>query len=324
MAEAIALSCYVAADRQAWDDLVDLARNGGFWFRRGYLEYHGSRFDEISLMARDSRGRLVAVMPAHREGAELVSHAGLPFAGWILGPKCRLEHVEGLLDAQAAWMRAHKLVRWRFTAVPAPYCREPCDELTHCLHQRGGRLAALRLTSMCRIAEDGRPRLLSGERWKKIRKSARDFPYEFAVEDDPARVWPTLVDFLEGKFGRRPVHTAEEIGLLKRRFPDAIQMLVAREGDRLMGGQLHLLFDQVLRAQYVFRVDTGRDDYLGARLDLAALARPAWWRPWLDLGTSIDPASGQLNRSLYQSKEYVGARGVRIESWQWDLDEAAL
>ncbi|HUR80134.1 MAG TPA: GNAT family N-acetyltransferase, partial [Thermoanaerobaculia bacterium] len=70
-------------DAPAWNEFVRASRNGTFLFDRGYMDYHADRFEDRSLLFFDSADRLVAVLPAHRRGTELISHGGLTYGGFV-------------------------------------------------------------------------------------------------------------------------------------------------------------------------------------------------------------------------------------------------
>ena len=56
---------YTHHDQEAWDTLVRNARNATFLFFRQYMDYHSERFTDHSLLFYDSKGNLVAAMPAN-------------------------------------------------------------------------------------------------------------------------------------------------------------------------------------------------------------------------------------------------------------------
>ena len=56
---------YTHHDQEAWDTLVRNARNATFLFCRQYMDYHSDRFTDHSLLFHDSRGTLVAALPAN-------------------------------------------------------------------------------------------------------------------------------------------------------------------------------------------------------------------------------------------------------------------
>jgi hypothetical protein len=54
---------YTADREEEWNDFVRDSKNGTFLFDRRYVEYHGDRFADFSLLVRDDRGRLIALLP---------------------------------------------------------------------------------------------------------------------------------------------------------------------------------------------------------------------------------------------------------------------
>ena len=69
-----------------WNQFVAESKNGTFLFDRRYMDYHQDRFADCSLMFY-LKGKLVAVLPAHRDGDSVFSHRGLSYGGLILSRK---------------------------------------------------------------------------------------------------------------------------------------------------------------------------------------------------------------------------------------------
>ena len=65
---------YTAAYHRDWNDFVNESSNGTFLFLREYMEYHADRFTDYSLLIYDEN-RLLALLPANRQGDVLYSHA---------------------------------------------------------------------------------------------------------------------------------------------------------------------------------------------------------------------------------------------------------
>src|SRR6185436_10904403 len=67
-----------SADEGAWNALVAASPNGTFLLDRRFMGYHADRFEDASLLIA-RRGKLVAVLPANRQGERVASHAGLSY-----------------------------------------------------------------------------------------------------------------------------------------------------------------------------------------------------------------------------------------------------
>ena len=91
---------YTPALKAEWDAAVEASRNGTFLFRRDYLEYHADRFPDVTNLFF-LKGKVIALLPAHRQGDMLCSHAGLTYGGLILSPSATAERVLALFDLMA-------------------------------------------------------------------------------------------------------------------------------------------------------------------------------------------------------------------------------
>src|SRR5215210_5699914 len=71
---------------ETWDELVTESWNGTFLHKRRFLSYHGERFQDLSVLLEDYRGRIVGVFPAalgHTSEDFAVSHPGLTYGGVV-------------------------------------------------------------------------------------------------------------------------------------------------------------------------------------------------------------------------------------------------
>jgi hypothetical protein len=142
---------YGETDRAVWDDFVDRSRNATFLHHRDYMDYHGDRFPDASLVVR-SRGRLVALLPATRRGTVLDSHAGLTFAGLLVDRTMTAARMLEVLEAVVAAARGAGCELLRYRAVPHIYHRGPTEEDLFALATRGAHLA--RRTAVAVLATD--------------------------------------------------------------------------------------------------------------------------------------------------------------------------
>ena len=75
----------------SWNEFAANAKNRHFMFQRGYMEYHEDRFEDCSLMIYDDKARLVALLPATKDGDMCVSHGGLTFGGFLVDARMSVE-----------------------------------------------------------------------------------------------------------------------------------------------------------------------------------------------------------------------------------------
>ncbi|RLB67114.1 MAG: hypothetical protein DRH08_04470 [Deltaproteobacteria bacterium] len=309
------LVSYSGKFQHDWDSLVASARNSHFLFFREFLEYHADRFKDASLLLF-RQDKAIALLPAHIENNELHSHSGLTFGGWIVAPDCRYEDLEAGFELLEQEMRRQNLYRLLYRPVPFPYQSEPCGDDQYLLQQRGARCESVLLGAFMTTSTD---RLSKKQLRKNLRKAEEQFPCQFQETDDLDRFWQLLSRFLHERHGSTPVHSLAEIKLLKSRFPENIRCVVAHHGDEWYGGEVIFLSRQVTRFQYGFRTLEQPLSNIHLRLFEWIRRQPDYTRPWIDLGTSMDPASGQLQKSLHRHKENLGCRGIPLLTLVWDL-----
>lgn len=297
-----------------WDELVARSRNGHFMVTRRFLDYHGDRFRDRSLIFL-REGKPVAVVPLHEEDNEWISHRGLPFGGLIAAPELTMEQTAEIFREIGGRMRSSGVAALRYTPTPHVYHTQPFEDDVFMLHQLGARLESLKLAARARL-----PRLgLMQERVRKYLRQA--VPKIRVVHGIPLpEFWDGLTSYLHHRHQATPVHTEVEMADLLNRFPDAIRLLGIRGARRrLVAGSLVFLTHQVIRFQYAFGAgDPAAPKQSLLALDHAAIKKFGAGRGWLDFGTSMHPADGSLDLRLHAQKERNGGRGMRVETWVWD------
>ncbi len=300
-----------------WDELVAASTNGTFLLSRRFLSYHGERFRDRSwvFVGRGDEpvaGVLAAEDP--REPKAVVSHPGVTYGGWIergevTGAEC-LRCFERLAEA----FRAQGYQRWRYRAVPWIYHRIPTERDRYALFRLGGKLVRSDLSSSIWLAHRNKRSLRRqrGER-KALQRGVlveeRSMVYQ--------QFWPVLESNLRSRYGRKPVHSLSEILTLQERFPESIELVVARCGGRVVAGTVLFHTDTVTHAQYIAATEEGRE--LSA-LDLAferAIARATErGQRVFDFGISTEQEGRVLNESLERFKHEFGAGSVVYETFE--------
>ena len=238
-----------------WDDAVRASRNGTFLHLRGYMDYHRDRFVDSSLVARDDE-RIVALLPACREGDTLYSHRGLTYGGWLV--PSRHFDVTTMLEL---WNKATDLLRGIgianivYKAVPHIYHNYPCEEDLYALFRAGAQLVESNISATIDLDEP-----LSFDRGNK-RNVNLAIKNGVVVGESTrwADYWHVLDSLLMEKYDRHPVHTLEEIDLLRSRFPENIRLFTATQGDEILAGVvMYFCGNEVAHSQYIASTERGR------------------------------------------------------------------
>lgn len=308
----VSLTRYGEPDRASWDAFVGDARNAHFFFRRDYLDYHGDRFRDHSLILWRG-GRVWAVLPAHRDGDSLVSHGGLTFGGLVMGASLRHADVAVFFDRLGEHMREQGMARLRYRRAPAPYWRAPGEEDLYELRRRGARRADCRVGAA--VAPAGP--MSAGRTCRGEIRRARAAGFEIRADAVEA-VWPLVTETLARRHGAHPVHSFEEICLLRDRFPENIVARSALSGGERVAGAVLFVSPSALKMQYFGYRATGAREGAAELLDHALIEEARRGGRWLDLGTSMEPGTGEFQARLHATKEDCGARMILTETYQWE------
>jgi hypothetical protein len=128
--------------------------------------------------------------------------------------------------------------------------------------------------------------------------------------------WSLLTTVLHETYGAKPVHSLEEIGLLKRRFPHEIRLFGCFQGETLVAGVLIYESPAVARAQYIAASEAGKR-LAGLDLLFDFLLREVYpGKAYFDLGTSESADGRDLNRGVLEFKESLGARMVAQDTYE--------
>jgi hypothetical protein len=157
------------------------------------------------------------------------------------------------------------------------------------------------------------------ERRRRNIKKALRADVRICESDDWASYWDLLTNVLKERFGTKPVHSLDEIQLLRSRFPGNIRLFTASVEEELVGGVVIYETDRVAHAQYIAASDRGRE--IGA-LDLLfsfLLDETFAQKPYFDFGISNENDGRYLNAGLMEQKEGFGGRSVVHDYYQINL-----
>ena len=304
---------YTSQHKQVWNEMIARSRNGVFLFFRDYMEYHSDRFQDASLLFFDEHS-LLAVLPANRNGDQVVSHGGLTFGGVIssrnLGASTMLE----LFDTLREWLRAQGVRSLLYKPVPHIYHRMPAEEDLYALFRSGARLVRRDLSSTLDMIS--RPPMQHG-RQSQLKRGKRTFVVR--ESRDFGAFMDLVSSGLTAKYNVAPTHTKEEIELLAARFPQNIHLHGAYRGEHLCAGVLVYENTNVAHVQYIAGEDDAkREGALECIFDDLLERRYATIR-YFDWGISTEQAGRWLNPGLVQNKESYGARSVVYDLYELDL-----
>ncbi|MGY3794919.1 GNAT family N-acetyltransferase [Aquimarina sp. 433] len=281
-----------------WNSFIDTAKNGTFLFKRDFMEYHSDRFQDFSLLVFD-QDKLIGVFPANVKDTEVYSHLGLTYGGLILKKRIGGERVKNMVHQIIDFLRLHDITDLYVKSIPVFYHQQPSNEFLFFLSELG----AKRCRRDLNLAIDyQRPFAIHKSKLKNYKKRA-ELGFEIREEDDFSVFWnQVLKPRLKEKHGTKPVHTIEEIHLLKHNFPKAIQQFVILLDNEVLAGITIFKTKEVVKSQYGAVTDKGEThralDFLF--ISLIEKYKNEGYR-FFDMGTVTDN-----NYGLLKQKEELG------------------
>jgi Acetyltransferase (GNAT) domain len=309
--EDVRVAAFDDGDGTEWDELVAAAPMATFLHSRRFLNYHGDRFADQSLLLRDGRSRLLGVFPAATDPTEpsrVVSHPGLTYGGVL--------HTGSLggagMTKALGQIRVHYAERGfqviRYKAVPHIYHRRPSMDDLYALWGLEARLYRCDLSSAIDLQDRARP----AERRRRGARKALARGVEVLIEADSLEdFWSVLEENLATRHGVRPTHSTEEMRRLIAIFPDSIDVVTAKLDNSVVAGLVLFKTERVAHAQYIGATDAGRSAFaLDALLEhCIELAGTSGIR-FFDFGISTEAEGRLLNEGLHKFKSEFGGGGV--------------
>ena len=307
-------------DKEAeWDSFVDNSRNGTFLHKRGYMEYHAHRFADHSLMFYCGE-ELVAIIPAHIKDNLFCSHNGLTYGGILLPCSTTTADVLKLFGAMKSYLLENTIATSIiYKPTPHIYHSYPCEEDLYALFRSGAALTERKVSSAIPLKN---PLPISGRR--KLTASVKN-SLRIVEDGDLAEFWNILSERLHEKYDTAPVHSIEEIGLLKERFPENIKLYSVTDNDGItLGGVVLFITGNVVHMQYSATTAEGRRlsalDYLYEEL----INNRFTGKEYFDFGISVEDGGRYLNSGLIAYKERLGGRAVVYDTYIIDLKKPTI
>ena len=306
---------YTNDKKQAWDVFVSNSVNATFLFMRSYMDYHSDRFHDASLMIY-RKEKLYALLPANRDGDTLYSHQGLTYGGLLIDKKATVSEIVEVWHLMNQYMCESGIKKVIYKPVPYIFHQLPAQEDLYALFRcTNAKLIGRNISAT--IFQENKIKFIESRK-SGIRKALAN-NLQVSLSDDWKGFWKILDDNLKNKYGAAPVHTLDEILLLKDRFPKNIKLYMVYHNDIPVGGTVLFIMQRVVHTQYISANLEGKE--LGA-LDLLFdyLINQEYTNfPVFDFGTSNEDMGRVLNEALIFQKEGFGGRGVACDIYEYDL-----
>ena len=298
----------------AWNDFVVGSGNDCFLFNRNYMDYHKDHFfDQSAIISKEDK--IIALFPANisQDKKTIFSHQGLTFGGLIAFPGMRLLESMEIFQSLMVFYREQGVETVIYKPLPANFRQYRSEHESYSLFLANANL--IRRDTNFVIHRD--QELNFQERRRRMIKKAIKNQLIFKKTEDYDLFWKQiLIPNLLDKHNVKPVHSLEEIMMLKDRFPENIQFFGTYAGDQLLAGVVLYRYGTIDHSQYISSSDEGRD--LGA-LDLLfdeLIKNSRAEKKSFSFGITNEQGGRVLNKGLTEWKEGFGAVVVSHDFWE--------
>lgn len=306
---------YKFSQKKIWDQFVENSKNGTFLFFRDYMDYHSDRFQDYSLMIKNDKAKLIAILPANSSNDNIISHEGLTYGGFIVDKKMKTPIMLDLFESVLEFLKKHGFKSLVYKTVPHIYHKLPAEEDLYALFLCNAKL--LRRDVMSVI--DSRFPLKFQEQRRRGLQKARKYGFYVKQSDDFKNYWDILSNNLSKKHSKEPVHSLEEIILLHNRFLGNIKLFACFQDSLMLAGAVVYESQNAVHIQYISSSEQGQTS--GA-LDLTFNYLINEIYPdkyYFDFGISNESDGWYLNKGLVDQKEGFGARTIVHSHYNVDL-----
>lgn len=307
---------YTPDKAREWDQFVESSRNGTFLHKRGYMDYHADRFADHSLIFYKG-GEIVAALPAHVKDKKFCSHNGLTYGGLLLPDSTTTATVLEIFDTLRAYIIAETDAKTLiYKPTPYIYHRYPCEEDLYALFRNEARLTECKVSS---AIEMDNPLQFKGHR--KLTNAVKS-RLNIVEDGDFKAFWRILEERLQSKYGVHPVHSIDEILLLKERFPENIRLFCITDSDNIiLGGVVLFITDIAVHMQYSATTKEGRRVSALDMLYEYIIGKCFTDKRFFDFGISVEEGGRFLNNGLIAYKERLGGRAVVYNTYEMKIRE---
>ncbi|OYQ74966.1 GNAT family N-acetyltransferase [Wohlfahrtiimonas chitiniclastica] len=303
-------------NKSIWNEFLSDCKNNHFMFNRDFMEYHSHLFEDYSLIIRDHKDKVIALLPANIENNVLYSHQGLTFGGFLISSKMSAKTMLQIFEAVIYFLKENHIVKIIYKSIPYIYSSLPSQEDLYALFRVNAKLYRRDISSSIDLKNI--PSYSKGRKWGINR--AKKNNVNVAACNQASDVWPLIEGVLQKQHQTTPTHSKDEINLLQERFPNNIKAYKACINEEIVAAAVLFETSVVSHAQYLAVNSVGREssalDYLISEIIEDRKGKIKYF----DFGISNENSGQYLNEGLISQKEGFGARAVVHDFYEIEIN----
>ena len=301
--------------KPVWDNFLENCKNATFLFKRDFMDYHKNRFEDFSIMIYNGN-KLIALVPGNIDLNNVYSHQGLTYGGILVQSDSKFTEYLEIFSEVLRFLKKKSINSLCVKQIPTIYNFNFNDELdylsfvTDSKNYRKDIISVINLQSDFKIAKDR----ING--YKRGLKNLLEFREAHDFDD----FWnELLIPNLAKKYSVNPVHSLDEIGLLKNRFKSNIRQFNVYKENKIVAGTTIFQSKNVVHVQYTASNSKknilGSLDFLFYKLITDVYSK----HKYFDFGTSNERDGKKINQGLMYWKEGFGARSLTQNFYKFDI-----
>ncbi|WP_179005511.1 GNAT family N-acetyltransferase [Winogradskyella forsetii] len=300
------VTLYKSSEKETWNSFALKSNQDTFLFQRDFMDYHSHTFRDFSLMVY-KKDKLMAMLPANLVEDAVYSHQGLTYGSLIYSKELKTTDFIRVFRAVLEFLNSSEINSLTLKELPTIYLHNQSNNpLAYVLFKTKAELLRTDLHSVVNT----KFKSYSNSRKEGVKRANKS---DLKVEESNVfeSFWnQILIPNLETKHNVKPVHSLEEMTLLKSRFPNNIKQFNVLHKEKLVAGVTIFETENVAHCQYISgnedNNELGSLDFLHHHL----IENVYKDKPYFDFGTSNINSGEQINKGLLFWKEGFGARSI--------------
>lgn len=310
----LTIKVYSSENKSYWNSFIKEAKNATFLFDREFMDYHSDRFKDFSLMVYDNKNKIIACLPANITDHNIVfSHQGLTYGGFCFKKDLKLPIQLQVIQTILKYLNKQGVDKLNYKAFPRFYNELQTDEVEYALFLLKAKLYR-RDTA---LAIDYKNRFKYSSNYRREAKHAAKTGTKVKESENFESFWSDVLEpNLHSRFKVKPVHSVEEILLLKSKFPNNIKLYIAQKNNKIIAGTVLFETNTVVHAQYISATDKARKNGALNQLYVHLIDDIFNHKKYFDFGIANENNGKSLNQGLLAWKERMGGRAYSHDFYE--------
>jgi len=308
---------YTSTDKQIWDNFLSVSKNATFLFRRDFIEYHGERFLDHSVLIFNSKKKILALFPACQKNKTIYSHSGLSYGGIIFHQDIRFHETKAIFQILLDYFQLQGFQKIIYKQLPYFYQQYPNYEEDIILYQLKAQLIRKDIGAIIDLQSSRPATFLRGRSRELDLQKAQNYGLEIIQSNELSFFWENiLTPNLRIRHQIYPTHSLKEINHLAHLFPENISFFTVQKNQEVLAGTLIFQTNEVAHAQYIASSKLGKKHGALTLLFQHLVQNEYSYFKFFSFGVSTENQGKNLNQGLHTWKESFGARAVPHNIYQ--------